>query len=36
LACALALAIHTLIRPQMMAIMGLVWPITALYMGPWL
>jgi hypothetical protein len=34
LACALGLAIHTLIRPQKMAIMSLVWPITALYMGP--
>ncbi|HEY1808768.1 MAG TPA: DUF4396 domain-containing protein [Acidobacteriaceae bacterium] len=34
LACALALAIHTLLRPQKMAIMGVVWPITALYLGP--
>ena len=34
LACALGLAIHTLIRPQKMRIMGLVWPVTALYMGP--
>lgn len=34
LICALALAIHTLIRPQKMAVMSLVWPITALYMGP--
>lgn len=34
LACALGIAIHTLIRPQKMWIMGLVWPITALYMGP--
>jgi len=34
LACAVGLAIHTLVRPQRMAIMGVVWPITALYMGP--
>lgn len=34
LACALGIAIHTLIRPQKMWIMGLVWPITGLYMGP--
>lgn len=34
LACALTLAVHTLVRPQKMAIMGVVWPITALYMGP--
>ncbi len=34
LACALGIAIHTLSRPQQMWIMGLVWPITALYMGP--
>jgi len=33
LACALGLAIHTLSKPQKMWIMGLVWPITALYMG---
>jgi hypothetical protein len=34
LACALGLAIHTVLRPQKMWIMGLVWPITGLYMGP--
>lgn len=34
LACALFAAIHTLLHPQRMWIMGLVWPITALYMGP--
>ncbi|HZZ37561.1 MAG TPA: DUF4396 domain-containing protein [Acidobacteriaceae bacterium] len=34
LACALGLTIHTLLRPQKMAIMGVVWPITALYLGP--
>ncbi len=34
LASALGIAIHTLFRPQKMWIMGLVWPITALYMGP--
>ncbi len=34
LACALGLMIHTLLRPQKMAIMGVVWPITALYLGP--
>lgn len=34
LACALGLAVHTLMRPQQMWIMGIVWPITALYMGP--
>ena len=34
LACSLGIAIHTLLRPQKMWIMGLVWPITALYMGP--
>ncbi len=34
LACALGLAIHTLLRPQKMWIMGVVWPVTALYMGP--
>ncbi len=34
LACALGIAIHTLLRPQKMWIMGLVWPITGLYMGP--
>jgi hypothetical protein len=34
LACALVLALHTLLRPQRMAIMSLVWPITALYLGP--
>jgi hypothetical protein len=34
LACALGLAIHTILRPQKMAIMGVVWPITALYLGP--
>lgn len=33
-ACALGIAAHTLLRPQKMWIMGLVWPITALYMGP--
>lgn len=32
--CALGIAIHALLRPQKMWIMGLVWPITALYMGP--
>lgn len=34
LACALCLLIHTLLRPQKMAIMGVVWPVTALYLGP--
>lgn len=34
LACALGMAIHTLMRPQRMWIMGLVWPITGLYLGP--
>ncbi|MGH9512943.1 MAG: DUF4396 domain-containing protein [Terriglobales bacterium] len=34
LACALGVAIHTLSRPQQMWIMGVVWPITGLYMGP--
>jgi hypothetical protein len=34
LACALGIAFHTLLRPQKMWIMGLVWPISALYMGP--
>ncbi len=34
LACALGIAIHTLLKPQKMWIMGVVWPITALYMGP--
>lgn len=34
LACALALAIHAFMPPQRMWIMGVVWPITALYMGP--
>jgi hypothetical protein len=34
LACSLGLAIHTWVEPQNMRIMGLVWPITALYMGP--
>jgi hypothetical protein len=34
LACALGILIHTLLSPQKMWIMGLVWPITALYMGP--
>lgn len=34
LICALGLAVHTLVRPQKMAVMELVWPITALYMGP--
>lgn len=34
LASALGIAIHTVVRPQRMWIMGLVWPITALYMGP--
>jgi hypothetical protein len=34
LACTLGLAVHTLIRPQKMWIMGVVWPVTALYMGP--
>ncbi len=33
-ACALGIAVHTIFRPQKMWIMGLVWPITALYMGP--
>ena len=32
--CALVLLIHTLSRPQKMWIMGVVWPVTALYMGP--
>jgi uncharacterized protein DUF4396 len=34
LACALGIAVHTLRRPQKMWIMGVVWPVTALYMGP--
>ena len=34
LACALGIAIHIVARPQKMWIMRLVWPITALYMGP--
>ena len=34
LACALGIAIHTIARPQKMWIMGLVWPITGLYIGP--
>ena len=34
LVCALGIAVHTLIRPQKMAIMALVWPVTALYLGP--
>lgn len=34
LACALGILIHTLIRPQRMWIMGVVWPVTGLYMGP--
>ena len=34
LACGLGLLVHTLFRPQRMWIMGLVWPITGLYMGP--
>lgn len=34
LACALGIAIHTSSRPQKMWIMGIVWPITGLYMGP--
>lgn len=34
LACALGILVHTLSRPQKMWIMGAVWPITALYMGP--
>ena len=33
-ACALGLAVHTLMRPQRMWIMSVVWPVTALYMGP--
>jgi hypothetical protein len=31
---ALGIAVHTLLHPQKMWIMGLVWPITALYFGP--
>lgn len=34
LASALGLLIHTLLRPQRMWIMGVVWPVTALYLGP--
>jgi hypothetical protein len=34
LGCALVLLIHTLVRPQKIWIMGVVWPVTALYMGP--
>ena len=34
LACALVLVVHPLIRPQRMWIMSVVWPVTALYMGP--
>jgi len=34
LACSLGIAVHTVLRPQKMWIMGLVWPITCLYMGP--
>jgi hypothetical protein len=34
LLCALGLTLHTLLRPQKMAIMSVVWPITALYLGP--
>lgn len=34
LACALGILIHTLKHPQKMWIMGVVWPVTALYMGP--
>jgi hypothetical protein len=34
LACGLGIAVHTMMRRQKMWIMGLVWPITALYMGP--
>jgi len=32
--CALGILIHTIIRPQKMWIMNLVWPVTGLYMGP--
>lgn len=34
LSCAFGIAVHTLSRPQKMWIMGVVWPITGLYMGP--
>jgi hypothetical protein len=34
LASALGILIHTLIRPQRMWIMAVVWPVTALYTGP--
>lgn len=34
LASALGILIHILRRPQRMWIMGVVWPVTALYMGP--
>jgi hypothetical protein len=34
LVCTVVLLIHTISKPQKMWIMGLVWPITALYMGP--
>ena len=34
LACAVAIAIDVLRHPQHMAIMNLVWPVTALYAGP--
>jgi hypothetical protein len=33
-ACALILAIDVIRRPQPMAVMNVVWPITALYFGP--
>lgn len=34
LVSSLGLLIHTLLRPQKMWVMGVVWPVTALYMGP--
>lgn len=34
LASASGILMHTLMRPQRMWVMGAVWPITALYMGP--
>lgn len=35
LACSLIIVVYELRRPQKMMIMNIVWPITALYFGPW-